>query len=66
MADATVNVSFFKQKLQLLGAVKNIFNVTNLNFSGPAGGVHNQGNGITPMAMGRYFGLGIKIIPFKS
>lgn len=52
--DLSLSKTFWKRRITLVGGAKNIFDVTNINFSGSGGGgVHSGGGGSMPISMGR-------------
>ncbi len=55
LSDLTLTQSLWEQRIQLTGGVKNLFDVTNVAFTGGGGGAHSGGNGVNPIAMGRNF-----------
>lgn len=57
LADLTLRKSLWKDRLQLSGGAKNLFDVTNVFLSGPGGGAHGGGSGVSPVAMGRNYFL---------
>lgn len=57
LADFTLRQSLWKDRLQLSGGVKNLFDVRNVLFSGNAGGAHSGNDGVSPVAMGRNYFL---------
>lgn len=52
LLDLTYTQSFLKEKLQIQIGGRNLFNVTNLVFSGTSG-VHSAGSGSVPFSWGR-------------
>lgn len=54
LADLTLAKSFWKDRIQLGGGVKNLFDVTNVPFNGSNGGAHS-GGGNFPVGTGRNY-----------
>jgi len=59
--DASLSKTFFKRKLTCVFGAKNLFNITNINYSGTAtGGVHSGGGSSLPVNQGRTFFLNLR------
>lgn len=55
LADFTLTKSFWKNRIQLTGGVKNLFDVRNVNTFGNQGGVHSGEGSASPIATGRNY-----------
>ncbi|MBK7870613.1 MAG: TonB-dependent receptor [Saprospiraceae bacterium] len=55
LADLTLIKSFWKNRIQLTGGVKNLFDIRNVNTLGIQGGAHNGNSNSTPVATGRNY-----------
>ena len=58
--DATLSKSFLKRKITCVLGAKNLFNITNINYSGSAGGVHSGGSSNLPVNQGRTFFVNLR------
>lgn len=56
--DITLTKTFWQDRIELIGGIKNAFDVTNLESDQPQGGVHSGGNTI-PINWGRTFFVGL-------
>ncbi len=60
--DISLSRSFWRRRLSLVAGVKNVFDVTNIDFSGSAGGgVHSGGGNSLPVSMGRTYFVNLRI-----
>ncbi|TNE82092.1 MAG: TonB-dependent receptor [Bacteroidetes bacterium] len=60
--DISLAKTFWRRRLNLVAGVKNVFDVTNINFSGSAGGgTHAGGGSSLPISMGRTYFVNLRI-----
>lgn len=55
LADLTFSKSFWKNRIQLTGGVKNLFGIRNVNTLGNQGGAHSGDGNASPIATGRNY-----------
>ena len=53
--DFTITRTFWKEKIKLIGGVKNLLDIQQVNVSGISGGAHTGSEGIAPIGTGRNF-----------
>ncbi len=58
--DASASKSFWKRRITAVIGAKNLFNITNINYSGTAGGVHTGGASTLPINQGRTFFVNLR------
>ncbi|MDX5320448.1 MAG: TonB-dependent receptor, partial [Bacteroidota bacterium] len=59
--DLTASRTFWKRRVNLVCGAKNLFNVTNINFTGTStGGVHSGGGGSMPINQGRTYFVSLR------
>lgn len=65
LSDLTLKKSFWKNRVQLIGGIKNLFDITNVNISGMDGAVHSSGEGTVPVALGRNYFLRLSFDTYR-
>jgi outer membrane receptor for ferrienterochelin and colicins len=58
--DVTASKSFWQRRITCVLGVKNIFDITNINYSGGSGGVHSGGGSSLPVNMGRTYFVNLR------
>lgn len=65
MLEAGISKTFWKKRLSISVAGKNLFNVININ-SNVIGGVHSDNSGLVPTGTGRFASLKLVLKFFKQ